>query len=88
MQQNQLSLTIDGVCYDITEFVKRHPGGQIITKMNGRDATEAFYALHDKSFKAKAMIRQLPIIKKEVVYTKEEERKVMLINELAQYFNI
>jgi len=82
-----LSITIDGVCYDITEFTKRHPGGQIITKLNGRDATEAFYALHDKSFKAKAMIRQLPIIKKEVVNTKEEAHRIMLINELTKLRN-
>jgi len=87
IKSNQLSVTIDGICYDITEFAKRHPGGQIITKMNGRDATEAFYALHDKSYKARAMIRQLPIIRKEVVKTKEEARRTMLTNDLEELRN-
>lgn len=35
-------LVIDGKVYDITEFAKNHPGGEVIVDGLGRDSTECF----------------------------------------------
>jgi len=39
---------IHGTWYDLTEFVKIHPGGDILWKFNQMDATEVFIAFHTK----------------------------------------
>eukprot|EP00914_Ancora_sagittata_P022828 GHVO01045280.1.p1 GENE.GHVO01045280.1~~GHVO01045280.1.p1 ORF type:complete len:116 (+),score=17.04 GHVO01045280.1:102-449(+) len=40
---DSLWLAMDGKCYDVTEFIKEHPGGPKPIKYNsGKDATEAF----------------------------------------------
>ncbi len=36
-------IIINGNVYDITEFIANHPGGEIITKACGTDATNLFY---------------------------------------------
>ena len=44
-------LVIDGFVYDITAFLRSHPGGiAIILPYAGRDATRIFHALHDADF--------------------------------------
>lgn len=50
-------LVIEGQAYDITEWSKRHPGGQrLISHYAGQDATEAFRAFHnDHDFVRKHM---------------------------------
>lgn len=40
---------IDGHWYDITTFISRHPGGDIIKEYVGRDASAAFHAFHKPS---------------------------------------
>jgi fatty acid desaturase 2 (delta-6 desaturase) len=46
-QNNDKWLVIDGTVYNISEWARRHPGGQrIIGHYAGQDATEAFNAFH------------------------------------------
>jgi len=51
---------IDGRWYDITNFVKIHPGGSVIAYMMGKDASEAFHAFHARSQKAPKWLQSLP----------------------------
>lgn len=37
---------IDGIWYDVEKFYQHHPGGSIIKKFFGKDATSVFYAFH------------------------------------------
>lgn len=39
-------MIINGARYDVARWVKRHPGGSIILKFLGRDATDVFMAFH------------------------------------------
>jgi len=40
---------IDNEVYDVTNFIKLHPGGQfVLTEWGGKDATKVFYGLHLK----------------------------------------
>ncbi|OMJ78679.1 hypothetical protein SteCoe_21440 [Stentor coeruleus] len=39
-------IVINGKVYEITEFIKRHPGGDIIMKSAGKDATLVFNKHH------------------------------------------
>jgi len=51
---------IDGWTYNITDFVKKHPGGKVITYYQGMDATDVFHALHARSQKAPKWLETLP----------------------------
>lgn len=57
-----LHITIDGTCYDCTEFASRHPGGTVLNFYHGLDASEAFRAFHF-SRKPEIMLKSLPVIK-------------------------
>ena len=47
-------IVIDSVVYDVTKFLKNHPGGKgILLEYAGKDATEAFFDLHRKEIIAK-----------------------------------
>lgn len=47
-------MVIDGDVYDVTKFVKYHPGGsQLLVEYAGTDATEAFFGMHRTSILAK-----------------------------------
>lgn len=46
--------------YDVTNFVKRHPGGKIITYQVGTDATDAYRQFHIRSKKADKVLASLP----------------------------
>jgi len=53
-------MIIDGTIYDVSTFLKRHPGGSIIKFQLGTDATDAFNNFHVRSVKAQKMLRALP----------------------------
>jgi len=42
----QTFVTIGDFDYDISGFIKRHPGGSVIKSYAGKDATAAFTELH------------------------------------------
>lgn len=47
LNENRLCLLINDDWYDLTQWKNLHPGGaEILEKMNGKDATDAFYSLH------------------------------------------
>mmetsp|Transcript_9518 Transcript_9518/g.23899 ORF Transcript_9518/g.23899 Transcript_9518/m.23899 type:complete len:361 (-) Transcript_9518:691-1773(-) len=43
---SQQLLAIDGLWYDITTFKENHPGGPVIERFAGTDATCEFYSMH------------------------------------------
>ena len=56
------SIFIDGTIYDITDFIKLHPGGSVIKYYAGGDATAAFNEFHHRSRYAKSILKSLPVI--------------------------
>jgi len=56
-----LEVFIDGKLYDVTDFMKTHPGGTVIKFYAGQknDATQAFNNFHHRSEKAKKMLANL-----------------------------
>mmetsp|Transcript_8578 Transcript_8578/g.11608 ORF Transcript_8578/g.11608 Transcript_8578/m.11608 type:complete len:479 (-) Transcript_8578:108-1544(-) len=44
---NDCWLIVNGKVYDVTDFIARHPGGDIIMKYAGNDATDVFTAYHN-----------------------------------------
>ncbi|CAD7939425.1 unnamed protein product [Amoebophrya sp. A25] len=51
---DDLWIAVNGFVYDLTKFVKLHPGGKaVLTAVAGTDATKQFYALHNKTILAK-----------------------------------
>ena len=55
------SLIIEDKIYDISDFWRKHPGGNVINYYDKLDATEAFYTFHAKSKKAHLMLKSLPM---------------------------
>lgn len=71
----------DGYFYDVTDFVKRHPGGSIIeyyTK-NGEDATHAIQQFHQRSTKRVTAImnslKRRPASDSESNYTADKQKR-------------
>lgn len=56
------TLYIHNICYDITDFIKRHPGGNVILSYEGQDATFVYEEMHRRSKKAQHVLQSLPII--------------------------
>jgi len=51
---DKMMIAIDDYVYDVTRFANLHPGGLAVMRMvAGEDATEQFYALHNKEVLAK-----------------------------------
>jgi len=51
---DKMMIAIDDYVYDVTRFANLHPGGLAVMRMvAGEDATEQFYALHNKDVLAK-----------------------------------
>ncbi|MCD7465940.1 Delta 8 Fatty Acid Desaturase [Datura stramonium] len=49
-KQDDLWISIQGKCYNVTDWVKEHPGGDIpIRSLAGQEATDAFIAFHPGS---------------------------------------
>ena len=53
-------MIINGTVYDVSAFIKRHPGGSIIKLQLGSDASDAYNNFHIRSPKADKMLRSLP----------------------------
>jgi delta8-fatty-acid desaturase len=55
-------VVIDGYRYDTTEFINKHPGGNVIKyyTVEHLDATDAYYAFHSRSERAKKWLATLP----------------------------
>jgi len=53
-------MIIRGRVYDVSPFLKRHPGGSIINFQLGTDATDAYNNFHIRSKKADKMLKALP----------------------------
>ena len=56
--KNNCWLIIEGNVYDITKFVSRHPGGEIIVSACGTDATEKFNRRPGKGTSHSALARK------------------------------
>jgi predicted heme/steroid binding protein len=55
-------ISIDGEVYDVSEFLRRHPGGPIVLAgYAGLDATQAYHRLHSKSAAAATALRRCRI---------------------------
>jgi cytochrome b involved in lipid metabolism len=55
-------IAIDGGVYDISDFLRRHPGGPMVLKgYAGLDATQAYRLLHSNSTAAAAALRRCRI---------------------------
>jgi len=44
-----LLISINNNVYDVSNWIPYHPGGDVISKWEGRDATDVFTALHDQT---------------------------------------
>ena len=53
-------MIINGMVYDVSAFIKRHPGGSIIKLQLGSDASDAYNNFHIRSPKADKMLKSLP----------------------------
>lgn len=53
-------MIVNGKVYDVSTFIKKHPGGSVIKFQLGTDATDAFNAFHSRSKKAALMLASLP----------------------------
>ena len=67
-------LIVDDVKYDCSQWLNRHPGGDIILQYNGLDATDVFKAMHGK--KAFKILKALPHEKVSPRSTMRKESKV------------
>ena len=56
----KITILIDGMIYDVTEFKKKHPGGKVIEFYKHLDATDAFNELHHNSEVAKKWLKSIP----------------------------
>ena len=59
---DKLHMRIHGVNYDCSSFQDRHPGGDIIARYHGTDATDAFEAFHMDSEWTQKLLKTLPVI--------------------------
>jgi len=63
---SEVWLEVDGVAYDVTDFLREHPGGEtVLRKYAGRDASEGFHRVRH-SMRAKKLMQKYavgPIVK-------------------------
>lgn len=68
---------IDGQWYDITDFVKRHPGGSVIEYYENQDATHVYQEMHYRSNIANNILKSLPKLEN-IAEPTEDSNKHML----------
>ena len=49
--QSDCWIVIDQFVYDITPWIKQHPGGNVLTILAGEDSTAMYYSNHFKNSK-------------------------------------
>jgi fatty acid desaturase len=61
-ESDKAFVTIDGYRYDVTNFIRKHPGGNVIKYYvaDHLDATDAYYAFHSRSESANKWLATLP----------------------------
>jgi acyl-CoA 6-desaturase (Delta-6 desaturase) len=60
---DQKTIHINDTCYDITEFSKIHPGGNVLLYYEGQDATMVYKEMHRRSQKADKFLNSLPVLR-------------------------
>ena len=84
-------MIINGRVYDVSSFLKRHPGGSIIKFQLGSDASDAYNNFHLRSPKANKMLNSLPSRPADPSYQADPLSRdyAKLFNELHEegYFN-
>ena len=56
-------VSIDGICFDISDFKHRHPGGKhLLEAMNKQDVTDLFEAFHKPNSKSTKILKTLPVL--------------------------
>ena len=53
-------MQIDDRVYNVSSFMKKHPGGSVIKFQLGTDASDAYHAFHPRSKKADMLLASLP----------------------------
>jgi len=57
---SEKEMIVNGRVYDVSSFLKRHPGGSVIKFQLGTDASDAYNNFHMRSPKADKMLKSLP----------------------------
>ena len=81
-------IVIDSVVYNVTKFLKAHPGGKgILLEYAGKDATEAFFEFHRKEVLAKfgPKLRIGTIAGKQPLYELENQPLVDAVTPFAEH---
>lgn len=71
-------IKIDNQWYDITQFIKRHPGGNVIKSYVDQDATLVYREMHYRSKKAKLVLQSLPKVDASGVILPETNRNMLV----------
>ena len=69
MEEPLKKIYIDSQWYDITQFVKRHPGGSVIESYINQDASMVYKEMHRRSKRANKLLNSLPKLDCDVVPT-------------------
>eukprot|EP00943_MAST-04B_sp_MAST-4B-sp1_P003697 g3697.t1 len=76
-------LIIDDIKYDCTEWLSKHPGGDIILQYNGIDATDVFKAMHGKN--AFKTLKALPHEKVPAFSKKESKEESLTVQRIKAF---
>eukprot|EP00239_Pterosperma_sp_CCMP1384_P002904 CAMPEP_0197847480 /NCGR_PEP_ID=MMETSP1438-20131217/6333_1 /TAXON_ID=1461541 /ORGANISM="Pterosperma sp., Strain CCMP1384" /LENGTH=347 /DNA_ID=CAMNT_0043459415 /DNA_START=194 /DNA_END=1234 /DNA_ORIENTATION=- len=58
--ETQEWMLINGIQYDVQQFKRKHPGGNVLKYMLGKDATHVYNEFHARSKKADLVLKSLP----------------------------
>lgn len=79
-------IVIEGVTYDVARYAAKHPGGEILLKYLGRDATAAFAAFHVASVRKKlaGLKAKAPLVLPESELSSDAERDFAALHARAR----